>query len=120
METHSRTEDSTEPKNAFEGQLKELFGRAAYSHKTHEKCADILLSKLTRITWAQIILSALSAGGYVSTFLGTGIFGSIGGSILSASLLALNLYTKDNDLGELASKHRRTAIDIWLINLNSE
>ena len=115
METPSRTDDSPEPMNAFEGQLKELFGRAVYSHKTHEKCADILLHRLSCVTWAQIILSALSAGGYVSTFLGTGIYGSVSGSILSFFLLALNLYTKDHDLSELASKHRRTANDIWLI-----
>ncbi|MDE0430031.1 MAG: SLATT domain-containing protein [Caldilineaceae bacterium] len=115
MEAYSPTNEVTEPKSAFEGQLKELFGRAVYSHKTHEKCADILLRRLSCITWAQISLSALSAGGYVSTLFGTGVFGSIGGFILSASLLVLNLYTKDHDLGESASKHRRTATDIWLI-----
>ena len=115
MEAHSQVNDSPEPKQVFEGQLKDLYGRAVYSHKTHEKCADILLRWLTFMKWGQITLSALSAGGYVSTLLGTGPIGSMAGSILSAALLALNLYTKDHDLSELASKHRRTAIDIWLI-----
>ena len=48
-------------------------------------------------------------------FLETGTPSLIVGSILSALLLALNLYTKDQDLSELASKHRRTANEIWLI-----
>ena len=30
-------------------------------------------------------------------------------------LLAINLYTKDKDLGELASNHRHAANNIWLI-----
>ena len=115
MEAHSQVNNSPEPKQVLEGQLRELYGRVVYSHKTHEKCADILLFWLSIIKWCQIILSALSASGYVSTLLGAGAVGSIVGTIFSALLLALNLYTKDHDLSEMASKHRRAANDIWLI-----
>lgn len=34
---------------------------------------------------------------------------------MSTILLALNAYTKSNDLGELAQKHRQAANDLWLI-----
>ena len=44
----------------LEGQLRECFGRVVYSHKTHEKCADMLLSRLARIKLWQIILSAIT------------------------------------------------------------
>ena len=115
MEARSRTDDSTKPEYVLEGQIRESYGRVVYSHKTHEKCADILLNRLTVIKRIQIVLSALTTGGYVSAILGTGIFSLIAGSILSALLLALNLYTRDQDLSELASKHRRTSNDIWLI-----
>ena len=115
METHSQTDDPTGSQRVLEGQLRELYGRAVYSHKTHEKCADILLSCLSRIKLCQIILSALSASGFVSTFFGAGTIGSIIGTIFSAILLAVNLYTKDKDLGELASNHRHAANNIWLI-----
>ena len=37
------------------------------------------------------------------------------GAISSFILLATNLYMKDKHLGELASKHRHAANDIWLI-----
>ena len=40
------------------------------------------------------------------------------GLIVSTVLLALNAYTKDYDLGELAQKHRQTAVDLWLIREN--
>ena len=115
MEAHSQANILSEPKQVLEGQLRELYGRVVYSHKTHEKCADILLFWLSILKWCQIILSALSASGYVSTLLGAGAVGSIVGTIFSALLLALNLYTKDHDLSETASKHRRAANDIWLI-----
>ncbi len=115
METHSQHRDSPNPNQVLEGQLREQYGRVVYSHKTHEKCADILLNFLAKIKWGQIILAALSTSGFVSTFFGSGTVGSIVGTTCSAILLALNLYTKDHDLSELASKHRRAANDIWLI-----
>ena len=34
---------------------------------------------------------------------------------ISGTLLTLNAYTKNYDLGELAQKHRRAAADLWLI-----
>ena len=115
MEARSRADDSAEPKYVIEGQIRESFGRVVYSHKTHEKCADILLKRLSCIKTCQLILSALTTGGFVSALFGTGTFSLVLGSIFSALLLGLNLYTRDQDLGELASKHKSTANDIWLI-----
>ncbi|MCC5638748.1 SLATT domain-containing protein [Nostoc sp. CHAB 5844] len=37
------------------------------------------------------------------------------GAIFSTILLALNTYTQDNDLGELAQKHSQTASKLWII-----
>lgn len=82
----------------IEGQIRECYGRVVYSHKTHEKCADILLSRLGHIKFGQIVLSALTTGG-----------------ILSTVLLVLNAYTKDYDMGEIAQKHKQAASDMWII-----
>ena len=99
----------------LEGQLRECFGRVVYSHKTHEKCADILLSRLATIKLWQIILSALTTGGFISTFFGAGSFGTGFGVVISTILLVLNAYAKNYDLGELAQKHKQAANQIWLI-----
>jgi hypothetical protein len=99
----------------LEGQLRESFGRVVYSHKTHEKCADILLSRLSSIKLWQIILSAVTTGGFISAFFGAGNIGATIGVLVSTSLLVLNAYTKNYDLGELAQKHKQAANDIWLI-----
>lgn len=100
-----------------EGQLRECYGRVVYTHKTHEKCADILFDRHKFIKVLQIILSAIVTGGLLTTFADgiVGIIGGVIGTVVSTALLALNAYTKDYDLGEIAQKHRQAAADIWLI-----
>lgn len=115
MEQHSQTEDTPVSRAIFEGQLRESYGRTVYSHKTHEKCADLLLSRYAKIKLAQIILSALTTAGFVGAVFGEGHAAELLGLIVSLGLLVLNAYTKDNDLGELAQKHRQTALELWLI-----
>lgn len=99
----------------LEEQIRECYGRVVYSHKTHERCADILLKRQSRIKIAQIVLSAGSTVGFVSILFGSGDVGTIIGGGVSAVLLVLNGYTKDYDLGQLAQKHRQAAADLWLI-----
>jgi hypothetical protein len=99
----------------LEGQLRECYGRVVYSHKTHEKCADILLSRLNSIKIIQIALSALTTAGFVSAAFGGGQVAAIIGLIISTTLLAINSYTKSYDLGELAQKHKHAANELWLV-----
>jgi hypothetical protein len=102
-------------RSILEGQLRECYGRVVYSHKTHEKCADILLSRLNRIKFWQIALSAITTAGFISAVFGADKIGAALGMIVSTALLALNSYTKNYDLGELAQKHKQAANDLWLI-----
>jgi len=115
LETHSQTEDLPGSRAVLEGQLRECFGRVVYSHKTHEKCADILLSRLSRIKLWQIILSALTTGGFIAAVFGVGQVGALLGILVSTMLLVLNAYTKNYDLGELAQKHRQAGVDLWIV-----
>jgi hypothetical protein len=86
-----------------------------YSHKTHEKCADILLVRLSSIKLWQIILSSITTAGFLAAILGAGPVGATVGVVVSTALLVLNAYTKNYDLGALAQKHRQAAADLWLI-----
>ncbi len=115
MAPDSQVEPPKDSKNVIEAQLRECYGRVAYSHKAHEKCADILLSRLSKIKFGQIILAAVTTGSLISVFFGTGDVGTAVGVVVSATLLVLNAYTKDYDLGEVAQKHRQSAADLWLI-----
>ena len=115
MEPHSQVSSEPTPVGILEGQIRECFGRVVYSHKTHEKLADILLGRLSLIKWGQIILSAMVTAGCISVVFGTGRTGIILSAVISTLLLVLNSYTKDYDLGELAQKSRHAASDLWII-----
>ena len=69
LEPHSQINDSSESIQILEGQLRECFGRVVYSHKTHEKCADILLKRLSRMLklWQIGVVCAMTAGGGISS-----------------------------------------------------
>lgn len=99
----------------LEGQLRECFGRVVYSHKTHEKCADILMTRLSRIKLLQIILSAITTGGFIAAIFGAGKIGALIGVTISTALLVLNSYTKNYDMGELSQKHRQAGADLWIM-----
>jgi hypothetical protein len=115
LEHHSRISDTPQSRNVLEAQLRECFGRVVYSHKTHEKCADILFARLSTIKLWQIILSAITTGGFIATIFGAGKIGAVVGVLFSTTLLVLNAYTKNYDLGELGQKHKRAANDLWYI-----
>ena len=115
MDQHSQNNDPPSSRKILEGQLRESYGRVVYSHKTHEKCADILLNRLAKIKLSQMILSAITTGGFIAALLGTGKEGALIGIIISTSLLVLTAYTKNYDLGEIAQKHKQAANDLWLI-----
>lgn len=116
MEPASHSSSGDDPYRVLEGHLRESYGRVVYSHKTHEKCADTLLSRNASIKLGQMVLSALTTAGFVSTFFSaTSGVGKAVGFSLSLALLVLNAYTKDYDLGEMAQKHRQAAADLWVI-----
>lgn len=115
MEQHSQTDDTPQSRSILEGQLRECYGRVVYSHKTHEKCADILLSRLRRIKLWQIILSAITTAGFIGAVFGADKVAAVLGMIVSTALLALNSYTKNYDLGELAQKHKQAANALWIV-----
>lgn len=115
MEHHSQTCDTPGSRTILEDQLRECFGRVVYTHKTHEKCADILLKRLSKVKLWQIILSAMTTAGFIGAVFGAGQIGALIGVLVSTALLALNAYTKNYDLGELAQKHRQAGADLWII-----
>lgn len=105
-----------EERFAFESQVRECFGRCAYTHKTHEKMADGCVSRLARIKITQIVLSALITGGAVGViFNGDSAVFPYATASLAVLQLILSSYVKDIDPGQAAQKHREAASDIWNI-----
>ena len=102
-------------KQLLEAQIRECYGRVVWSHKTQEKCADIILKRNNLLKWLQIFLSTLTTTGLVFTIFGDLLWVKILSAIVSAALLLLNTYLKSKDLGAIAQHHSDAAADIWNI-----
>lgn len=99
--------------NILEAQIRECFGRVVWTHKTQERCSDILNKRNNIIKMSQIILSALTTTGILITIFGNNKIIGIISALLSAALLGLNLYIIDYDLGGVAQKHADCASHLW-------
>ena len=97
----------------LDDQLREMHGRVAYTHKTHEKMADAYIRQYKRIKNAEIVLSSLATSSLVLSILGDSKLGTIIGAIFSTVLLALTLYFKEASLAEQAKKHTAVASELW-------
>ena len=105
----------TSDNEILEAQIRECYGRVVWTHKTHEKCSDILDKRNSKIKLFQIVLSALITTGIFVTVFGDKEWVGIVSAIISVILLILNTYTKKYDLGEIAQKHANCAANLWNI-----
>lgn len=97
----------------LESQLREMYGRAAYTHKTHEKMADGYIARYRLIKNVEICLSAAAASSLLIAVFGDSKPGTVVGAVLSTILLGLTLYFKEASLGEQAQKHTVVASKLW-------
>lgn len=97
----------------LESQIRECYGRVVWTHKTQEKCCDILNRRNDLIKVTQIILSAVTTSGIFISILGQNNFVAIISAIFSTLLLVLNALVKNYDLGETAQKHAACATHLW-------
>lgn len=116
MEHHSQPRNGEQAQvKTLEGQLREMYGRAAYTHKTHEKMADGYIDRYKCIKTAEIGLSAITTGSLLIAVFGDSYGGTIFGALLSTVLLGLTLYFKEASLGEQAQKHTEVASKLWSV-----
>ncbi len=113
MEQSSQPDVPTTARTSLEGQLREMYGRAAYTHKTHEKMADGYIRRYRFIKTLEILLSALAAGSLLLAVFGDSRIGTIVGAVLSTVLLGFTLYFKEAALGEQAQKHTVVGSKLW-------
>ena len=110
--------DQNSHTDVVEAQIRECYGRCVWTHKTHEKCADILNQRHSNIKFWQILLSALITTGILVAIFGDSKVIGILSALLAFVLTVLNTYTKEYDLGGIAQKHAEAATSIWNVREN--
>ena len=108
--THTNGDESLE---ALHSQLRECFGRVVYSHKTHEKCADIYQRRMQFTKFVQIALSALTTTGLFYAIVSDHQVSLFLAAVTSACLFIVNIYAKEYDFAKLTQQHSTSANDLW-------
>ena len=102
-------------KEALKTQLREAYGRIVYTYTTHLKKMNLLDKNNLLIKYAQIILSAISTGGFIGSMITNQLVLTVVGGIFSTVLLVLNLFFRDFNLVEESRQHRIASDNLWLI-----
>lgn len=95
--------------------IRESFGRVVYSHKTHEKAAEIENNKNKRVKWFNIILTTFTASSLISTIITNQTILLYIGSVFSAFTLGFTIFQLSFNPAEKAEKHRYVAKELWYI-----
>jgi len=97
------------------GTIRESFGRVVYSHKTHEKMAEILESRKSTSTIIEIIAIALIGSGLISLHFYDETLIKFIAALLAFLSLGLTLYKAFANLDIKISANQKTACRLWLI-----
>lgn len=97
-------------------QVRESFGRVVYSHKTHEKQADLCFRKHRWQQGLLVAFTALSTGTFLAAVLGlvsNPVLTSLATSAIAIVVSALSLATKSFRFDEESKAHRDIAARLW-------
>lgn len=95
--------------------IRECFGRVSYSHKAHEKAAEIEACKVKVIKWVNVILTALTSTSFLAIMMSDGIVFNYISSFLIFITLAFMVFQLSFNPEEAASRHRQAAKELWFI-----
>lgn len=102
-------------------QVRESFGRVVYSHKTHEKQADICFNKHRWQQAALIALTAISSGTFLAAVVGllaNPVLTSLATSSIALLVTWISLGAKTFRFAEESDAHRRIASRLWDVREN--
>ncbi len=105
-----------ESRSLLLAQVREAYGRAAYTHKTHEKQADLCFQSHRRQQRLLIGLTVVSSGTFLASLAGLFLdesWAALVTSFIALLVSAINLGTKTFKYGEETQKHRDIAAKVW-------
>ncbi|WP_248000507.1 SLATT domain-containing protein [Lactiplantibacillus plantarum] len=102
-----------EYREKLKSQIRESYGRVTYTYTAQLKYMDILNTRLNWIKCSQIILSAISSGGIISTIFLNRLWLKLVSAVISTVLLCINLYFKNFDIIDQIKQHRSASDMLW-------
>lgn len=102
-------------RSKLQSQIQDEYGRVVYTYTCHHKIADRLSGRNSKLKVYQIILSAVSTGGFLGMLITNQQILIWVGGLFSTALLALNSYLKDKDLAEEKADHLKAANALWKV-----
>lgn len=97
-------------------QIREIYGRIAYTHKTHEKQADICSDLDRRQRRVKVVLAAVSSGAFLVSLAGLLLdkqWAALATSFIAVLVTASSLGDKTFKHGEEMQQHRDAAAKLW-------
>jgi SMODS and SLOG-associating 2TM effector domain family 4 len=110
------SEQGPRDREHLDAQVREAYGRVAYTHKTHEKMADICFEANRRRRWLQVGLTALSSGAFVASLAGvllTAHWAALVTSFVAVLVSAVSLTDRKFNFGAQMEQHRDVAARLW-------
>lgn len=96
-------------------QLRDAYGRVIYTYTTYLKMMSRLDKNNRRSKCVQIVLSAVSTGGFIGSMITNQFVLTVIGGIFSTALLGLNLFFKEISLSDQSKQCRVASDNLWLI-----
>ena len=106
-------QNSQSHKQKLYQQIQEQYGKLVYTYTCHLKRALTLKKYSSRFRWVQIILSAISTGGFIATVVTDQKWYAWIGGLVSTLLLVVNSYMKDKDFSAEQKSHTDAASKLW-------
>lgn len=107
---------TTTAKDLLLAQVREAYGKVVYTHKTHEKQADLCFRNHRLQRGGLVALTAISSGTFIASLLNL-VWDQQGAALITSFIAllvtALNLGTKTFRYGEEAQRHRDVASRLW-------
>lgn len=100
-------------KEKLYSQIEEAYGKIVYDFSTQINQAVLINKRGEMIKWIEIILSAVSAGGFFATILTNQIVLSWIGGLCSTALIVLSTCSKELDLENRQKAHIKASNKFW-------
>ncbi|KZC95148.1 SLATT domain-containing protein [Clavibacter tessellarius] len=98
------------------GQVREIYGRIAYTQKTHEVQADLFEARSRKHRVVKFVLVAAGSGTFIASLAGVFLepkWGSLVTSFVAVVVAGASLADRTFRYGEEMQQHRNTAAQLW-------